>query len=170
MTRTVVAGLAALLVFVDASSACPADLAGARAFIASLYAHYPAPKGAPGFDPTGKAAARVFDPPMIALLRNNDRLTPPGDVGAIDSDVLCDCQDDDGLRAIIGPIVAVGANDLIATVVLHFTKATPPETRRLKLDLVQVAGRWRIHDIDDGDVPSLRAYLIQANRDATRAP
>lgn len=138
-----------------------------------LYSHYPQPAQASAkgsfFEPTGRSASLVFDAPMIALMRENDRLTPKGDVGAIDSDPICDCQDDSGLIAKVGEIVATGPDTATAAVDLRFSLASPPEVRHLKFSLVTQAGQWRIHDIDDGDTPSLRAYLTQANIDDRKA-
>jgi hypothetical protein len=39
------------------------------------------------------------------------------------------------------------------------------DVRRLALDLVEVSGQWRIHDISSQDTPSLRALLIMSNRE-----
>jgi hypothetical protein len=157
--------LAVLASLALAPSARGADLAGARAFVAGLYAHYPAPSGARPFDPTGRSAGAVFDPPMVALLREDTRLAG-GEVGAIDSDPLCDCQDDAGLKAKIGSVQPSGASGASVIVDLRFSEASPPEAQRLELSLAIVNGRWRIHDIKTKETPSLRAYLIQSNHAA----
>jgi hypothetical protein len=141
-----------------------ADLNGARAFVTQLYSHYPQREGAPEFDPLGRAATAVFDPALVALIRKDARRTPPGDVGAIDGDPICDCQDDGGLSVKIGAIRSTGPSQAAASVDLRFGEASPPETRRLELDLVVVQGRWRVHDVRTKDTPSLRAYLIRSMR------
>jgi len=143
-----------------------ADVQGARAFLVQLYAHYPQAGGQ--FDPTGANARSVFDPSMIALFHENARLTPKGDEGAIDSDPICDCQDDGGMRSKIGAVRLVAGDTAIADVETIFTQASPPEVRRLTITLVTVHGQWRIHDIRSKDTPSFRAYLVKANAEAKR--
>lgn len=152
-----------------ASSAQAAEPAGARAFLTKLYAHYPHRAGSPAFDALGRQAPRVFDPSLIALMRDNERLTPSDEVGALDGDPICDCQDSEGMKAKIGAIRATGQSAATARVDIVFAVATPPDTRQLDLDLVRSRGQWRIRDIHSKDQPSLRAYLIQANREAAAA-
>jgi hypothetical protein len=144
-----------------AFAAHAADLAGARAFLVRLYAHYPLKEGA-AFEPTGRSAPSVFDPALVALFREDVRLTPPGDVGAIDSDPICDCQDDDGMSVRIEPVRATGAGRATARVDLRFGEASPPETSRLDIDLIAVGDGWRIHDIRSKTMPSLGAYLTRS--------
>jgi hypothetical protein len=164
----ILAGFAALIVLASGPSAQAANLGQARSFLTALYAHYPNPppgKGVP-FTPTdAKTRASVFDPAMVALLKEDERLTQPGDVGALDGDPLCDCQDDGGLKVQIEPMRPLSASTARVVVVLRFTEARPVDVRRLALDLVEVSGQWRIHDISSQDTPSLRALLIMSNRE-----
>ena len=141
-----------------------ADLNSARVFVTQLYSHYPQREGGPEFDPVGRSAGAVFDPNLVALIRKDARRTPPGDVGAIDGDPICDCQDDGGLSVTINAIRSTGPSHAAAFVDLRFGEASPPETSRLELDLVVVQGQWRVHDIRTKDTPSFRAYLIRSMR------
>jgi hypothetical protein len=150
---------AALLV----SPAGAAEPAGARSFLVKLYAHYPHRHGTPVFDAAGKSAPLVFDPSLVTLIRDSERLTPQGDAPPLDGDPVCDCQDSDGMSTGIGAIRATGASAASARVDLKFAGG---EGNRLDLDLVQSRGQWRVHDIHSKDMPSLRAFLIQANREA----
>jgi hypothetical protein len=159
-------GLGVLLLSSPASSATVAD---ARAFLVKLYAHYPTPSHRTGFDPTGKSASAVFDPAMVALLNEDRRLTQPGDEGALEADPLCDCQDDGGLKVDIEPIRSLGPLHASATIDLHFTAERPPLTRKIVLDLVDVQGQWRIHEISSKDLPSLRDLLTQSNLEAAKS-
>jgi hypothetical protein len=146
------------------SPARAADVAGARIFLTRLYARYPARSGARPFDPLGQSAAAVFDPSFVALLREDARLTPAGDVGAIDWDPICGCQDDEGMTARIGAIRPAGAAAATALVDVRFPGVKTAD--RIELDLIVDRGQWRIHDIRTRDVPSLRADLIKSNRAA----
>jgi hypothetical protein len=120
------------LALLAAAPARGADLSAARAFVQQLYAHYPQPSNT-SFDPGGNAHA-VFDPSMVAMFRENARLTPKGDVGAIDSNPICDCQDDSGMRTRIGSVRLVAPDTAIAEVMLTFTEASPPDVDRLPPD------------------------------------
>ena len=146
------------------SPARAADLAGAKTFLAQLYAHYPARSGAKPFDPLGRSAASIFDPSFVALLREDARLTPAGDIGAIDWDPICGCQDDEGMKTRIGTIRPVGPSAATALVDVRFPGVATPD--RIELDLIVDHGQWRIRDVRTKDVPSLRADLIKSNRAA----
>jgi len=144
------------------------DLVGARAFVARLYAHYPIPDRKPMFEPLGKDATSVFDASLLHLIREDTRLAG-GEVGALDSDPLCECQDDSGMTSQITDVHVDGPMRAKATVVLRFSAASPPEIVEHTLDLVEVAGHWRIHDIHTKDTPSLRDYLAQSNQTQIKA-
>jgi len=153
------------MVGASASPAFCGDLASARAFVAQLYGYYPQRPHAPPFDPAGRQAALVFDPSMIALFRENDRLTPKGDVGALDGDPICACQDDSGLVARIGAARLTGPSHATVHVDLRFSN----DKSSANLDLIDVGGHWRVYDVSTKDTPSLRAYMIQSNREAAEA-
>jgi hypothetical protein len=147
--------------FAAVSVARAAQPTDARAFVSWVFSHYPR-RTASRFDPIGRSSGAVFDPAMIALLKENDRLTPKGDEGALDGDPICDCQDDGGLAVRRMTVVSSNAVDASATV--EFVLAAG-DKRTERLDLVLVGGVWRIHDIHTKDTPSLRAYLTDANRE-----
>lgn len=133
--------------------------AGARAFLEGLYARYGTDDG---FCPTCEAAPEVFDPALVALIQEDGRLTPEGEIGALGFDPLCQCQDDAGLKASIVSIAPTGPAAARATVSLAFEgqRATPPVT----LALVRAGGQWRIHDVAAREMPSLAAYLAAENK------
>jgi len=148
----------------SASPVSAAEFANPRTFLVWVFSHYPQ-SDASHFDPIGHSSGEVFDPPMIALMRENDRLTPKGDVGALDGDPICDCQDDSGL--IVRHMTVTPKDNLGATADVDIAFAGGDKST-LRFDLVRLGGRWRIHDIHTKGTPSLRAYLIEANRTATR--
>jgi hypothetical protein len=167
-TATLACALSASLLLAG-SPAQSADLAGAKAFLVQVYAHYPQRRGGPEFDPTGRSAPAVFDPGLVSLFREDVRLTPQGDEGAIDSDPICHCQDDSGMVATVEAVTPAGPSQASARVRLRFTAARPVETVRLDLDLVTVQGQWRIHDIHAKDQSSFRAMLEESVRLERRA-
>jgi hypothetical protein len=145
---------------VQAVGAADAD---PRAFLAGLYAHYPVAGKAHPFDPVGPQVSRVFDAPLAALIRRDQR-NARNEVGALDGDPLCDCQDDAGMTWKIVNIVPQGAGRALAQVRLTFPDTPRPRIDDLRVDLVRTPAGWRIHDIASSDTPSLRGLFGPAAR------
>ena len=158
--QTTILALAATALLAAANAATP-DAVSARAFVQKLYAHYPQPANGPVFSPTDKDAASVFDPGMVALFREDTRLAK-GEVGFVDADPICQCQDDSGLKPKILSVAMGGANAATAVVDLHFDGGKP---NPLTLHLVVVSGQWRIYDLSAADMKSYRADFIKANKE-----
>jgi hypothetical protein len=146
----VAAGLWALLSAAAAPPIGP-EPAGARAFVEKLYAAY---RGK-GPDYLGRQAPRVFAPGLLALIRR-DAAQAKGEVGFLDGDPICDCQDFGISRLHVN---VRGAHDR-ATADVRFHNLDADET--IRLDLVGVGGQWRIADIHTKDTPSLVQYLTQS--------
>lgn len=158
--KTMFLALAALVVIGTANAAAP-DLNSARAFLQKIYGHYPQPANGPFFSPTEKDAPSVFDPGMVALFREDTRLAK-GEVGFVDADPLCQCQDDGGLKPKLLSVALQGANAATAVVDLRFEGGKP---NPLTLHLVVVNGQWRIYDLSAADMKSYRADFIKANKE-----
>jgi hypothetical protein len=153
--------VAACLVSVASPVAAAPDAASAKAFVEKLYSHYPSKPDATAFDPTGKNSGEVFDPGMIAAFREDARLAN-GEVGYVDADPLCQCQDDGGLKATVVSVTMTGPDAADAVVNLQF----PDGAVALTLHLVPVNGAWRIHDLSTGEMKSYLADLLKANKEA----
>ena len=80
----------AILVALSASPAAAQDLGGAKAFVTGLYTAY---ARHPGPDYLGRQARQVFSPALLELMRRDAARTPKGDVGTLDGDPICNCQD-----------------------------------------------------------------------------
>src|ERR1700735_2592532 len=106
--------LLASVALLAAAPATAQDAAGARAFVHSLYAAY----HGPGPDYLGRLAPQVFAPGLLALIRRAAASTPQGDVGVLDGDPICDCQDSGGLRNV--EVTVVGAAGGQARATAHF--------------------------------------------------
>ncbi len=136
------------------------DAAGATRFVRQLYARY----GAESFCPMCLAGAgRIFDPSLVALLRENENLTPAGEMGAIDADPICRCQDSEGLRASVTSVTLNGPTSATALVLVRFGGAATANVKSVSLSLVVVGSQWRIHDVGGGE-DSFRKMLIASNR------
>jgi hypothetical protein len=167
MNRAVVWIAAACLVSLASPVMAALDAASARAFVEKLYSHYPSkPGNRSAFDPAGKNAGQVFDPAMIAAFREDTRLAH-GEVGFVDSDPLCQCQDDSGLKWSIASATLTSPN--AADVVVNLEYPSDKVTIALTLHLVPVNDAWRIHDLSAGDVKSYLDDLLRANKEAAAA-
>ena len=126
-----------------------------RAFVARLYSGY----SAPDFNPLARPE-RVFAAPLVAAIREDRRLSRD-EVGYMDADPLCQCQDPDGMRSAIESVRQTGRTRARAHVRLIF----PGNDRReLDLHLVRTRAGWRIADIATADEASLLGGLRRFNR------
>ena len=127
------------------------DLPAAQTFVAGLYSAY---QRQPGPDYLGKQIGEVFSPDLIALIRREAASVPKGDVGALDGDPICDCQDWQISKVeVTVSMPKPGA----AEAEVRFQNAGEP--RQVRLDLVAVRGRWRVGDVHTADMPSLTKML-----------
>jgi uncharacterized protein DUF3828 len=131
--------------------AAPAEPAGARAFIEHVYAGHP--RNTPRAE---QAYYALFDRDLRALIVKNDHYAE-GDIGPLDGDPICDCQDDAGFSH---RLVSV-TGDAHAAVAKVRNIFAPPEPRNelVTYQLVMQDGRWRIADIGTAERPSLKRWL-----------
>ena len=125
-----------------------------RHFVERVYAGY----RDPDFSPL-KRPERVFAPTLVAAIREEARASR-GEVGFMDADPLCDCQDPAGMRPTVTEATQTGLAAARVRVSLHFGD----EIRRVALKLVRTPAGWRIADVSDADEPSLLADLTAWNR------
>jgi len=166
----------AWIVLAAASSAVPAcgqDADSAKQFLASVYEHY-ANRGM-GIDFNGPKSRSVFDPSLIALLRADQKAVGPNEVGVLDGDPICSCQDWEGIWDL--KIVLQMQSDKRATAAVSFGLFAPKpgadkDHRSLEMTLVPQGSQWRIWDILDKSDPrtpfDLRAELEKEIHTAKR--
>lgn len=140
----------AALVLATPGSGAAQDLASARTFVEGLYGAY----HGDGPDYVGRQAKRVFSPALLALIHRDKARTPRGDVGALDGDPICDCQDFEITKVIV-TVEPAGAGR--ATARAQFLNFGKPQT--VRLDLVVGPGGWRVDDVHTPDTPSLARFL-----------
>jgi hypothetical protein len=142
------------------AAADSADAAAAKAFVEGLYAHYKASSSTgTTWAPMDANVKQVFDPDMVALLAADTKALK-GELGEIDGDWLCDCQDWGSLTAKV-TVVSANATAAKATADIHDTQVAAEGPRHDTFDLVKTADGWRIHDMGTVDQPSLRAVLTK---------
>ena len=155
MNRTAMWIVATSLAVVANSVAAAPDAASARTFVEKLYSHYPSNPNRKVFDPTGKNVSEVFDPGMIAAFREDARLAN-GEVGFVEADPLCQCQDDSGLKPTVLSVTMTGPNAADAVISLQH----PSETLALTLHLVPV----NLNSAVAGSLPARRCCCSTQNR------
>jgi hypothetical protein len=141
----------ALLFALLASPAGAQDLGAAKAFVTGLYAAY---GKAPGPDYLGRQAKAVFSPALLELMRRDAARTPKGEVGTLDGDPICNCQDYE-IRSV--SVVVTAAGPTAATAIASFRNFG--EAQSVGLDLVWVQGNWRVDDVHAREMLSLVKLL-----------
>ncbi len=134
-----------------ASACATGRVATADGFVRGLYEDYGKPDRA---DVLGDGAPDVFAPRLLGLIRA-DQKAAGGEVGRLDKDPLCDCQDDDGFRLSSVVVVRRPAGRATATVPFGIGEVAMV----VSLDLVGTRGGWRIADVHNRDMPSLVSLL-----------
>jgi len=131
------------------------DLGQAHAFVADLYAGY---GRKPGPDYTGRQAPTVFSPRLLKLIRR-DAARAKGEVGALDGDPICDCQDQEITQVDVA-VEAAGPDKATARVSFR----NFGEAQSVRLDLLWAHGHWRVDDTHSESTPSLAALLTEGSR------
>jgi Protein of unknown function (DUF3828) len=148
--RKLAYGLTAGLIAI-AAAAQAQSLPAAQTFVTGLYSAY---QREPGADYLGREIRQVFTPDLIALIHREAAGVPKGDVGALDGDPICDCQD---WRISDVRVTVSTPKPGAAEAEVRFQNAGQPQ--RVRLDLVAVQGRWRVADVHTPDMPSLTKLL-----------
>ena len=153
--RRQLAALAAAALIAGAPVAVRGQAETPERFLHRLYAPYE--KGhAP--NPTGRIAASIFAPPLLALIRRDAALAH-GEVGTLDYDPICSCQDYGPFKSLTISAAPPVGDKAQATV----SWKSFNDSVTAKYELVRIGGSWRIADIITKDVPSLRDLLVKGN-------
>jgi hypothetical protein len=141
--------VAVLIATLSTSSCCfpqnvnAKDAGSAKHFVDNLYAQYGRSTDPPNlFEGT---ASQAFTPSLIKLARTDAKAAKP-DVGVLDYDPVCNCQDPD-VKFPDLKITIESANADRATAVVQFTTDNTPN--KLVLTLARKENDWRIFNIKD---------------------
>ena len=127
-----------------------------RGFIAQVYADY----RHPNYNPLDRLD-RTFAPELAAAIREDARLAK-GEVGYLDGDPLCDCQDFLKVTATIRSLTQPIARKASARVRVALGVDQPHD---LRLELTRTPTGWRIADVVSSQ-GSLLAGFKKSNREA----
>jgi hypothetical protein len=128
-----------------------------RAFMERLYAAYRDSDFSPFDHPE-----RVFAPKLLAAIEEDSRLNQ-GEVGYLDGDPVCQCQDASGLKTTITRVRLLGRDKASVGVSIGLTGYPP---RPATFSLVRTPAGWRIADVWSPDEPSMLKGIEKANREA----
>jgi hypothetical protein len=139
-----------------ATSAGP-DADAAKAFLDGVYAHYKSSdSGGVTWSPLD---AKVFDADLVKLMADDTKALK-GDVGIMDGDWLCDCQDWGSIAATV-TVSSASPTEAKAVAVFQDTQIKDAAASRNTFDLVKTPDGWRIHDMGTTSDPSLRGALTK---------
>lgn len=147
-----------MLILLAAAAAQPPAQAP-KAWLEHVYAGYRSESFNPFDHPD-----RYFSPRLAAAIAEDARLAK-GEVGYLDGDPICQCQDPDGLKARVQRVIAQGPNKATAQVSIGLTGY---DARPARFTLVRTRAGWRIDDVWSKDEPSLLRAIEDANRKARR--
>jgi hypothetical protein len=143
------------LLFLLTAPAIPAaaqDAASAKTFLESVYQHYQ--HGGKGIDLGGPHAGEYFHSSLLTLVRADAKANGPENVGVIDSDPVCGCQDWDGIWDLkIDVNVQTPQRATARVSFAAFQRRTKEGLRDLEITLVPERGQWRIYNILDESDP-----------------
>jgi hypothetical protein len=128
-----------------------------RAFVERLYSNY----RHADFSPFAQTHL-IFDRPLAAAISEDQRLAR-GEVGFLDGDPLCDCQDTGGMHAKIYALQSSGRSAR-ARLSIRFDGSS--EKRDIQIQMVLTPSGWRISDIASDSEASLLRALRASNRRA----
>jgi hypothetical protein len=143
-----------ILLLLTAAAAQPAA-DSPKAFMERTYAQYRDAKFNPFDHPD-----RYFAPPLSSAIREDSRLAK-GEVGYLDGDPICQCQDPDGMHASVTGVSAQGRDKAVVRVSIGWSHDKP---RPARFTLVRTRRGWRIADVGSADEPSLLDALEKSNR------
>lgn len=127
------------------------DISNARSFLSHIYAGYHPDAGLDAILPDEE----VYTPALIAAMQANSDAYA-GEVGYLDGDPLCDCQDTaQDLRQLSFDIQPLADGQLRASTQLD----DPQHPLQLQLTLQRQGSSWRVADIASPRAPSLLQAL-----------
>jgi hypothetical protein len=126
-----------------------------KAFMEQTYARYRSSSFSPLNHPD-----RYFAPRLTTAIREDARLAR-GEVGYLDGDPICQCQDTAGMHPTVGKVTPQrrGKASIRVSIGWDHDKARPAT-----FSLVRTHAGWRIADVSSADEPSLLGALEKSNR------
>ena len=129
---------------------------GPEAFVRALYAVHATPGASMG-EPLRPGQDPIYDRMLNAMI-GADAAQSAGEVGALNYDPICDCQDSEGFT--LDSVTVTQAGPQAAEAAVVFTNAG--ETKRQTLKLVKEGPMWKISDVLVAGRPAVTETLMAA--------
>ena len=142
-----------ILILLAMAAAQPAETP--QKFMERLYANYRHSDYSPFTHP-----GQVFAPRLLSAINEDSKLAN-GEVGYLDGDPVCQCQDSGGMRPSVNGVTWQGRDKAIVRVSIRWQHDKPTLAR---FNLVRTMSGWRIADVSSADEPSLLGALEASNR------
>lgn len=126
-----------------------------EAFARAIFAQYV--NGGPSEPPPPPGQDPMFSRTMNALIGDDFRAAN-GEVGTIEFDIFCQCQDQDGF--VVDSMAVAQGDENTAGVSVVFTNMGIQKTAIL--ELVREGGNWKVDDVEIGMTNSVKDMLIAA--------
>ena len=127
---------------------------GPEAFARAIFAQYV--NGGPSELPPPPGQDPIFSRTMNALI-GDDARAANGEVGTIEVDIFCQCQDQDGF--VVNSMAVAQSDENTAGVSVVFTNMGNQQTAML--ELVREGGNWKVDDVEMGML-SVKDMLMEA--------
>ncbi|WP_029415192.1 DUF3828 domain-containing protein [Brevundimonas bacteroides] len=128
---------------------------GPEAFARAIYGMYAT--GGPQGEPPAPGQDPIYSRTLNALIGNDFRAAG-GEVGTIDYDIFCQCQDQEGFA--VNSMAAAQSDENTAAVSVVFTNMG--EQKTAILNLVREGGNWKVDDVEMGMNESVKDILTEA--------
>jgi hypothetical protein len=128
---------------------------GPEPFVRAIFAQYVS--GGPSELPPPPGQDPIFSRMMNALIGDDFRAAN-GEVGTIEYDIFCQCQDQDGF--VVNSMAVAQGDENTASASVVFTNMGIQKTATL--ELVREGGNWKVDDVETGTNSSVKDMLMAA--------
>jgi hypothetical protein len=128
---------------------------GPEPFARAIFAQYV--NGGPSELPPPPGQDPIFSRTMNALMGDDFRAAN-GEVGTIEYDIFCQCQDQDGF--VVNSMAVAQGDENTASASVVFTNMGIEKTAIL--ELVREGGNWKVDDVETGMTNSVKDMLMAA--------
>ena len=143
-------------VFLPSTPSTAQDAASAKAFLTTIFHLY---------DNHGNGVSNHYlHSSLVALIQADVKATGSDIPGVLDGDLLCGCQEWDGLwvhNMILKMETPKRALAVISFSVYSPTDRPKDDLRTIKITLIPERGHWRIYDIWDISVPGSEQWVAK---------
>ncbi|MCQ8896419.1 YbjP/YqhG family protein [Limnobacter humi] len=98
----------------------------------------------------------VYSKALRVLIKKDQTSAGPGEVGRLDFEPLCNCQDTGAIQSVT-IADADGKPSQWLTLQIAWQDQSP--TTPILLHFIQEDGQWRVDEVVSSDIPSLRTFL-----------